>query len=231
MGEAARVEIVAADGHRLAALEAAPDQPNGAGLVVVQEIYGLNAHVRDLVTRFAALGFRVCAPALFDRLARDVELDYDEAGTKRGRELRMALGWDAPLCDVDAALTRLGEGGGKVGVIGFCWGGSLAFLSACRARTTAIGTLPACAVGYYGAQIAQHLGEHPRVPTLLHFGAKDALIPAGDVAKIRAENPDVEVHVHPAGHGFNCDRRADFEPASAARALETTLAFLKQHLG
>lgn len=224
MGE--YVTLNAADGHTFAAYCADPRQgPARAGLVVCQEIFGVNAHIRDICEDFAAQGFRAVAPALFDRVERGVELAYDDAGTTRGRALRTELGWDAPLADINAAR-NLAASAGKVGVVGYCWGGSLAWLAACR-----LAGLGAAAC-YYGAQVVQFAEENPRCPTILHFGADDPLIAAEDVARIQAAHPDLPVLVHEgAGHGFNCDARADYAPGAATAANARTLEVFRPALG
>lgn len=210
----------------LSAYLAEPEGRAKAGLVVIQEIFGVNGHIRAVCERFVREGYAALAPALFDPLERGVALDYSQASIARGRELRTALGWDRPLAAIAAAIETMRRFG-KVGTIGFCWGGSLAFLSACRLA-------PDCAVCYYGGQIAQFAGEPVEIPTLCHFGAKDPLIPMTDVAKIRslqeAAGAPFEVFVYPAGHGFNCDRRGDYDGGSAALAMARTLDFFARHL-
>jgi carboxymethylenebutenolidase len=222
----AAVILEASDGHRLDAYQAVPAGEPRGGVVIVQEIFGINHHVRALVDQVASAGYAAIAPALFDRVRRGVDLDYTPEGTQEGRALRTQIGWDAPLLDLEAAARALAAVTRRLpAVIGFCWGGSLAWLLACRSGEVA------CSVGYYGAQIIQFVGESPRVPVMLHFGARDALIPAGDVEAIRRAHPGVEVFVYPADHGFNCADRAAHDPASAADALQRTLEFLGQHLG
>jgi carboxymethylenebutenolidase len=221
----AAVTLEASDGHRFDAYQAFPAGPARGGVVIIQEIFGVNRHIRALVDEYAAAGYAAVAPAVFDRARRGVELGYTPEGTVEGRALRAQIGWDAPLLDIEAAARALSARNGRAAaVIGFCWGGSLAWLTACRSARVA------CAVGYYGGQIAQFLGERPRVPVLLHFGERDVLIPAGDVEAIRRAHPEAEVFVYPAGHGFNCTDRADHDPVSAAAARERTLSFLQQHL-
>jgi carboxymethylenebutenolidase len=215
--------LTAADGHQFSAYRADPDGAARGGIVVIQEIFGVNGHIRGVADRFAAAGYAALAPALFDRLARGTELGYDEAGITRGRELRAELGWDDPLKDVAAAVAALADAG-KVGAVGYCWGGSVAWLSATRLAV-------AGAVSYYGGQIIEFKDEPPRAPALMHFGDKDAGIPMTDVEAIRAAQPAVPIHVYPAGHGFNCDQRADFHKESADLALERTLAFFAEHIG
>ena len=218
---AATIELTASDGHQLAAYESRPATPV-AGIVIVQEIFGVNAHIRSVVDRYAALGFHAVAPALFDRVERGVELDYTQDDGLRGREIRAKVDWDWTTLDVGAAVEHVASSG-PVAVIGYCWGGSVAWLAA--------SALPiAAAVGYYGGQITQFLDRSPTCPVLLHFGALDAMIPLDGVAEISERHPDVEVHVYAdADHGFNCDARATYHPESAGLALERTLDFLSRN--
>ena len=221
MGE--QITLSASDGHDLGAYLARPQGPPRAGLVVCQEIFGVNAHIRQVTDGFAAEGYLAVAPALFDRMERGVELAYDEAGVARARELGTALTWETALRDVDAAAETVRTGAG-VAVIGYCRGGSVAWLAACRLDVQA-------AVGYYGGQIHEHRGETPGCPVMLHFGEQDPIIPADQVAEIAAAHPEIPVFIYPVGHGFNCDARADFDRVAADLALERTLAFLAEHLG
>ena len=217
------IRLEAEDGTQLSAYHVLPAERPRGGLVVLQEIFGVNPHIRRVADGFAEKGYEVLAPALFDRIEPGVELGYDAEGMAKGRTFPQRLGWDGPLRDVAAAVTAL-RGAGRIGVVGYCWGGSLTYLAAARLEGIA------AAVGYYGSAIAKNLDATPQVPTLLHFGANDASIPAADIEAIRARQPDVGVHVYAAGHGFNCDARSAYEPASAALALERTLAFFAQHL-
>jgi len=214
--------LTAADGHTLDAFQSLPDGPVRGSLVVIQEIFGVNDHVRGVAEGFALDGFAVVAPALFDRVTRGVALGYTAQDVARGRELRGQVGWDEAVADVGAAVQAV-VGWGRVGVVGYCWGGSLAWLAATRLG-------PAAAVCYYGGQIADFAEEAPLCPVLMHLGETDAMIPADAVARVRAAQPGVEIHTYPAGHGFNCDARADFDARSAATARERTLAFLGAHL-
>ena len=217
------ITLSASDGHDLGAYLARPQGPPRAGLVVGQEIFGVNAHIRQVTDGFAAEGYLAVAPALFDRMERGVELAYDEAGVARGRELGTAMAWETALRDMDAAAETVRTGAG-VAVIGYCRGGSLAWLAACRLDVQV-------AVGYYGGQIHEHRGETPGCPIMLHFGERDGIIPAEHVAEIAAAHPEIPIFIYPVGHGFNCDVRADYDPATAGLALERTLAFLAEHLG
>jgi len=216
------VTLRATDGHSLGAYRADPKATPRAGIVVVQEVFGVNAHIRSLVDRWAERGYVAIAPALFDREERDVRLDYDAEGLRQGRALRRALGWDVPLFDVEAARASIASAG-RVGVVGFCWGGSVAWLSATRLAVDAA----AC---FYGAQIAQFRDETPRCPVLMHFGERDPLIPATDVAAIRASQPALPIHVYAAGHGFHCDARDDFDRDASRLADDRTRAFFEEHL-
>ena len=217
------LQLTAADGFKLAGYRADPAGRPKAGLVVIQEIFGVNHHIRDVADRFAALGYAALAPALFDRAERGIDIGYDAAAIERGRNLRAAISLDDTLKDMAAAIGNL-RTTGKVAVIGYCWGGSLAFLAATRLSGLA------CAVGYYGGMIAAHAEEKPKVPVLLHFGEKDSGIPMTDVRKVMAARPETKVYIYPAGHGFSCDERASFDRPSHELALERSLAFMDKHL-
>lgn len=201
----------------ISAWRAASSTPARGALVVVQEIFGVNAHIRSVVDRFADLGYSAISPALFDHFERQVELGYDAGGVATGRDLAAKLGFDRALEDVAAAAGAL-DAPGHTGVVGYCWGGTVAFLACTRLA------LPA--VSYYGGRTVPFLHEAPEAPLLMHFGEHDPIIPAEDRRKHRDALPGVEMHVWPAGHGFNCEQRADFNAPVAARALERTLAFL-----
>lgn len=221
MGDSIRLR--AGDGMAFGAWRADPAGPCRGAVVVVQEVFGVNAHIRDICERFAASGYATIAPALFDRLRPGVELDYDEAGVAEGRALVGALGWEAPMHDIRAAAHAL-RPDAAVGVVGYCWGGTVAWLAGCRLDV-------ACVSAYYGRQIVDFTAEKPRCPSILHFGAEDPLIPRENVEKVRAAYPDVPLYLYEgAGHGFNCDRRADFRPAAAEAALNRTLALFAEHL-
>ena len=224
MGE--HITLTAGDGHELGAYLARPDGPAKAGLLVCQEIFGVNAHMRDVADVFAGEGYLTIAPALFDRLERDVELGYGDDDTARGRALRTALAWEDVMLDVGAAAeeVRTGAGPGGVGVVGYCWGGSVAWLAACRLPVQA-------AVSYYGGQVHEHRAETPACPVQFHFGERDPIIPGDHVSEIAALHPEIPLYTYDAGHGFDCTPRPDYDPAAAALARERSLAFLAQHLG
>jgi carboxymethylenebutenolidase len=219
MGE--RIEIEAANG-RIGAWQALPASKPRGGVVVIQEIFGVNAHIRSVAELFASHGYAAIAPALFDPVEPDVELGYDAAGIARGRDLVAALGFERALDSVQAAASALHHYG-KIAAIGYCWGGSVAFLA-----NTRLG-LPA--VSYYGARTLPFAAEQAQAALLFHFGERDASIPPADIAAIHAAQPQAEVKVWPAGHGFNCDLRADYDADSASKALAFTLDFLERELG
>lgn len=195
--------------------------PKG-GIVVVQEIFGVNAHMRSVVERFAEHGYTAIAPAFFDHVETGVELTYDDTGFRRGRELIGEIGFDLAIADVASAAESIASAG-RVGCVGYCWGGTVALLAATRLG------LPA--VSYYGARNTAFLDETPRAPLQFHFGQLDKSIPPEAVERHRAAMPDAEVHTYPAGHAFNrdVDPKASDAP-SAQLALERTLAFFDRHL-
>jgi carboxymethylenebutenolidase len=218
--------LTASDGHRFGAYEAKPAGDPRGGLVVVQEIFGVNPHIRRVADGFAADGYHVIAPALFDRAELGVELGYEPADVARGRALRQQISLDETLLDIAACRLALG-GSGKVGLVGYCLGGSLAWLTATRLDGFA------ATVGYYGGMVAGHLDESPRVPVMLHFGEEDGGIPMADVAKIRATADPALMQVFTykgAGHAFNRDGNKAWHEQSAKLARERTMAFLRKHL-
>jgi len=223
MSQPGIIQLEASDGHVLDAYEHHPEGATAA-VVIVQEIFGVNAHIRSVVDRYAEAGYHTIAPATFDRAERGVELDYNAEGIERGRELATSIGMESALLDVAAAGAHVAPTG-PVGVIGYCFGGSVAWLAAAQ--------LPvAAAVGYYGGFIPKALDSVPVAPTMLHFGELDDGIPLDGVAAIQPAHPDVEVHVYEgAGHGFNCDARASFDANAAEMARQLTLRFLAKHLG
>ncbi|HET9491419.1 MAG TPA: dienelactone hydrolase family protein [Methylomirabilota bacterium] len=219
------VTLQAEDGHKLGGYRADPSgQPRG-GLVIIQEIFGVNSHIRSVCDGYAADGYVALAPALFDRVEPNIQLGYEQADIVRGREIRGKIGWDTMMIDVRAAVQALQKDKLKVGVIGYCMGGSVAWLAATR-----IDGLSA-AVGYYGGAIADFANERPRCPVLLHFGETDTSIPKEHWEKIKAAHPQIPMHIYPAGHGFNCDQRASYHEPSARLARQRTLDFLRQHIG
>lgn len=197
-------------------------KPKG-GLVVIQEIFGVTEHIRTVADRFAAIGYTAIAPAFFDHLETGVELDYSDNGMARGRQLVGELGLDRAVEDVASAAEAIASAG-KIGTVGYCWGGTVAFLAAIRLG------LPS--VSYYGARNVPFLDEQPKAPVIFHFGEKDASIPSEVVAKHREMLPDMDVHVYPgAGHAFNRDvDPSHYHEESAKLAWTRTLAFFDKHL-
>ena len=218
------ISLTAADGYLLSAYRADPAGTPRGGLVVAQEIFGVNSHIRSVCDGYAADGYRVIAPALFDRYEKGVDIGYAPADIARGRELKAKAATEAALSDVAAARDAL-AGSGKIGIIGYCWGGFIAWVSACRLSGFA------CAVPYYGGGLLEAGGEKPRCPVLAHFGERDGMIPVDGVKKFAAAQPEVQVHIYAADHGFNCDQRGSFDAPSAKLARERTLQFLRQHVG
>lgn len=214
--------LVAADSHRLGAYRADPAGKPRGGVVVVQEIFGVNHHIRAVCDRIAEAGYAALAPALFDRTARDFQSGYSPEEVAKARKFIETPDWDAMLRDTAAAAEEL-KGLGSVAVIGFCMGGTIAFLSATRLAGIA------AAVCYYGGGIARFADETPKCPTQMHFGEKDDHIPMSAVEEIRRKRPDCEIHVYQgAGHGFHCDERASYHAESAALAWKRSLAFLEK---
>jgi carboxymethylenebutenolidase len=190
---------------------------------VVQEIFGVNGHIRDVADGFAQDGYVALAPALYDRVEKNIELGYTPDDIQKGLDVRSRIDLDDTLKDLAAAVDAL-QTDGPVGIVGYCWGGSLAYIGACR-----LDGLKA-AVGYYGAMIHAHRNETPRAPTMLHFGSKDASIPMDQVEEIRKAQPMLTFHIYDADHGFNCDQRGQYDAESAKVARERTLDFFEANL-
>lgn len=217
------IELTAADGHRLAAYRADPKGKPRGGIVVIQEIFGVNSHMRRVTDGFAADGYLAICPALFDRAQRGVELGYGPEDIARGRELRAKIAWPQVLADMDAAIKEARQAG-KVGVVGYCWGGSVAWRTATQLAVDA-------AVGYYGGMIAEFAQEDTKCPVMLHFGDRDQSIPMSQIETINKHHPRLPIHIYPADHGFNCDDRKQYDPEAAKLARERTLGFFRNHVG
>ena len=222
--------LKAADGFSLPAYVAQPaGKPRGA-IVVLQEIFGVNSHIRSVADRFAAEGYLAVAPATFERLKTGVDLGYTEADMKAGSELKSAVGalpGAGVLQDIQAAIDHAASSsGGKVGIVGFCWGGLLVWRAACLLKGLS------AAVAYYGGGITaeEEIARQPKCPVMAHFGDQDRWIPLEGVEVFRKAHPQVEVHVYPANHGFNCDQRGSYNEDAARVARERTLAFFAAKL-
>jgi carboxymethylenebutenolidase len=215
------IELIAGDGHHLDAyLADALPKPRG-GIVVIQEIFGITRHIRAVTDQYAAAGFMAIAPALFDRVEHNVDVPYTEMA--KGFSYVQRLKNENVMLDVQAAIDRV-KSAGKVGVVGYCWGGTMAYLASARLDVAAT-------VAYYGGGINNHTAEKPRCPIMFHFGEKDSHIPKSAVDKIRADVPAGIFNIYPADHGFNCTDRASYEPESAKLALQRSLEFFYKHVG
>jgi carboxymethylenebutenolidase len=216
--------LTAADHHQLGAYRADPQGKAKGGIVVIQEIFGVNNHIRNVCDRLAGEGYTAVAPALFDRKQRNFESGYSPDEIAEARKFIASPDWDAMLRDTDAAIQDLKKEG-PVGIVGFCMGGSIAFLAATRLSGLS------AAVAYYGGAIAKFADERPRCPMQMHFGDQDQGIPMSDVETIKQKRKDSEIYVYAgAGHGFHCDERGSFHPGSSKEAWSRTLAFLAKHV-
>jgi carboxymethylenebutenolidase len=223
MGE--HVTLRASDGHELDAYVARPAGTLLGGLVIVQEAFGVNSHIRSVADSYAKDGFLSVAPALFDRVERGVDLGYTGEDMQKGLSIARQIDPDNGVKDVAAALDYARrESGKKAGVIGYCLGGSMAWLAASRLD-------PAAAVGYYGGSILKFAAENPKAPLMLHFGLEDQHIPQKDIdEKVAAAHPEVPIFWYQAGHGFNTSDRASYNREAATLARERSLEFLKKYI-
>ena len=222
MGE--QISITMQDGFELGAYHSAPPGESKGVVVVIQEIFGVNGHIREVVEGYAEQGYRAIAPALFDRIEPDLQLGYSEADMGKGIELAFqGLEMAQTMKDLQSVVDYAAAQG-AVGVVGYCFGGLLTYLSACSLSGVT------AASSYYGGGIAGVLDNQPKCPLIMHFGELDPHIPMADVEKIKAANPNVPVHVYAADHGFNCDHRASYNEPAAGLALERTLAHFAEHL-
>ena len=225
------IELSAADGTRVPAYVAQPQGAARGAVVVIQEIFGLNSHIRAVADGYAAEGYVAVAPALFQRVKPGIELGYSEADMNEGFGYKTAVeALPAPgaLQDIQAAIDHAAHiGGGKVGIVGYCWGGLLTWRSACLLQGLS------AAVPYYGGGVTTEaeVARQPRVPVLAHFAEEDKWIPMDTVQAFAKAHPEVQVHTYAAHHGFNCDQRGSWHAPSAQLARQRTLAFFAQHLG
>ncbi|MCU1321118.1 MAG: Carboxymethylenebutenolidase [Acidobacteriaceae bacterium] len=219
------IKLTSADQFELGAYVAEPAQPTHTGIVVIQEIFGVNPHIRRVTDGFAKEGFLAIAPALFDRVEPGVELPYTAESGRKGYAYVTALDQKKTIEDIDAAIAYLRAQPGitKIGVVGFCWGGTLAFLANTRLNIDA-------SVSYYGGGIQFYLEEKPKAPSIYHFGEQDDHIKPDVWDAVRAALPDAPLYTYDAGHGFNCDARESFNPKASAEAMTRTLAFLRDTL-
>jgi carboxymethylenebutenolidase len=216
------IDITSSDGHSFSAYRADPGDAAKGAVIVLQEFFGLNSYIQKEADRFAAKGYVAIAPSLFDREKKGVSLAYDQTGLSEGIELTKSIGIAHALDDIQATIDSVANVG-KVAIVGYSWGGYLAYLSANRVRGLS------CAVGYYGPGIPQDSSEKRKVPTLLHFGEADFYIPFEDVVQFRANRPEVSAFSYPnAGHGFHCDEREAYNAQAAEVSLERTLFWISQ---
>ena len=216
--------LAASDSHKLGAYRADPAGAPKGGIVVIQEIFGVNQHIRAVCDSFAKEGYVAVAPALFDRTQKDFQCGYTPPEIEQARTFVAKPDWDAMMRDTDAAIKEL-KAVGPIGIVGFCMGGTIAFLAATRLAGLS------AAVGYYGGRIVAFADEKPKCPVQLHFGEKDASIPMTDVEIIKQKRSDCEIFVYPeGGHGFHCDERGSFHKESRDVAWGRTTAFLQKNM-
>jgi carboxymethylenebutenolidase len=218
------IELTASDGHKLGAYRAdPPGKPRGA-VVVIQEIFGVNSHIQQVTDGYAADGYLAIAPALFDRVQKNVDLGYSPEDIAKGREIRGGVTNDMAMKDTEAAIKAV-SGAGKVGIVGYCWGGLITWLAAAK--------LPglSAAVPYYGGGILDNAELEPQVPLMGHFGDKDAHIPVEGVKKLAEKHRKHQIFIYSADHGFNCDHRGSYNAPAAKQARSRTLEFFRKHLG
>jgi carboxymethylenebutenolidase len=216
------ITLSASDGHKFQAWYSPPQGRPKAGMVVIQEIFGVNHHIREVTDRYAREGYLAVAPALFDRYQRNYDTGYTEADVAAGREIVGKVDWDKAMLDIEAARVSLAALG-SIGVVGFCMGGTLAWLSATRLKFTA-------AVSYYGGRVGQYAKEKPNCPVIMHFGKTDQSIPLTVVEEFKAAQPKVPVFLYDAGHGFSCNERGSFNQVASDEAWKRTQAHFTKFL-
>jgi carboxymethylenebutenolidase len=222
------IELKAADGHKLAAYRAEPVGTNAAkprgGIVVIQEIFGVNSHIKSVADGYASDGYLVIAPAMFDRAQKGYDTGYSQPEIQAGLAIMQKLDWKNTMLDVDAAVAEAKKAG-KVGIVGYCWGGTVTWRAAAATKGLA------CAVPYYGGGMPNFINEKPKVPAMCHFGEKDQSPTPEQARAIAKAHPEVSAHFYDAGHGFNCDQRGSYDAHSSKVARERTLDFFRKHLG
>jgi carboxymethylenebutenolidase len=219
------IQLTASDSHTFDAYVARTEKIPEAAVVIVQEIFGVNAHIRSIVDDYASEGFLAVAPALFDRVEPGLELTYDAEGQQRGVQLRQQIGTDKPLLDIEAAIEYAAREVAPTafGVVGYCWGGTLAWLSATRLKANA-------AVGYYAGRIGDYAKEIPHCPVMFHFGERDKHIGPDQIEAVRSGHPEVAIYTYDADHGFNRDVGSAYNPDAASLAKARTIEFLRSKL-
>jgi carboxymethylenebutenolidase len=218
------IELTASDGHKLAAYRAEPAGKPRGGIVVIQEIFGVNSHIKQVADGYAADGYLAIAPAMFDRVQREVELGYTPEDIARGRDIRGKVSNDMAMKDAEAAI-KAASSAGKVGIVGYCWGGLVTWLAANKLAGLS------AAVPYYGGGILDNTQLAPKVPLMAHFGEKDQHIPVDGVKKLAEKYPQHQIFIYAADHGFNCDHRGSYDAPAAKQARQRTLEFFRKHIG
>jgi carboxymethylenebutenolidase len=219
------IELQASDGHKFAAYRAEPAGKPRGGLVVIPEIFGVNKHIKAVADGYAADGYLAVAPAMFDRAQRGYDTGYSQPEIQAGIAIMQKLDWKQTMQDTAAAI-EAARAAGKIGIVGYCWGGTVAWVAAARLAGLA------CSVPYYGGGMPGFIGEKPRCPTLCHFGEQDQSPTLEQAKAIAKAHPEITAHYYAgAGHGFNCDQRASYNAVASKLARERTLEFLRQHLG
>jgi carboxymethylenebutenolidase len=219
------IELKASDGHKLAAYVADPSgKPRGA-VVVIQEIFGVNKHIKAVADGYAADGFLAVAPAMYDRVQRNYETGYSQDEIQAGLKVMQGLDWTNTMKDVQAAIDHA-KSGGKVGIVGYCWGGTVAWVAAARASGLA------ASAPYYGGGMPNFIGEKPKVPVMAHFGETDQSPTLEQAKTIAKAHPEIAAHYYPgAGHGFNCSERGSYNAEASKQAYARTVEFFRKHLG
>ena len=219
------IELKAADGHKLAACRADPAGKPRGGVVVIQEIFGVNSHIKAVADGYAADGYLVIAPAMFDRVQRGYDTGYSQPEIQAGVAVMQTLDWKLTLLDASAAIDAA-KAAGKVGIVGYCWGGTVCWVAAARLSGLA------CSAPYYGGGMPGFIGEKPKIPTLCHFGELDQSPTLEQSRAIAKAHPEITAHFYAgAGHGFNCDQRGSYHADSAKLARTRTVEFFRKHLG
>lgn len=217
------IELAARDGHKFAAYKAMPTGQAKGAIVVAQEIFGVNSHIKAVADGYAAEGYVAIAPALYDRAQRNYETGYSPDEIQAGVAVMQSLNWDNTLKDVEATIEHA-RASGRVGIVGYCWGGTVAWLAAARSNGIA------CSVPYYGGGIHGFIKEKPKCPVMFQFGEQDKSPTPEQAREVIAAHPGVASHFYDAGHGFNCDQRGSYNAAASALAKQRALAFFAKHL-
>jgi carboxymethylenebutenolidase len=219
------IELKASDGHKLAAYVAEPSGKPRGGVVVIPEIFGVNSHIQQTTDGFAADGYRAVSPAMFDRAQRNYDTGYSQPEIQAGVAIMQKLDWKLSMLDVQAAIAEAAKGG-KVGIVGYCYGGTVSWVASAQTKGLA------CAVPYYGGGMPGFIGEKPKVPTMCHFGELDQSPTLAQSKEIAAKHPEITAHFYAgAGHGFNCDQRGSWNAEAAKLARSRTIEFFRKHLG